>query len=98
MSTQTPISASPGQPKLDTPLEVYYYVYSEVYKMRTNILLDDELMNEAFKYSQVKTKKELIREALKEYVENHRRLDMRQLQGKISFKENYDYKKLRGRQ
>jgi Arc/MetJ family transcription regulator len=38
-------------------------------KMRTNIVLDDELVEEAFEFSQaISTKKELIEMALKEYV------------------------------
>jgi len=63
--------------------------------MRTNIVLDDELVKEAFKYSRAKTKKELIHEALREYVENRRRMDLRELRGKISFRDDYDYKSLR---
>lgn len=63
--------------------------------MRTNIVLDDELVNEAFKYSNVKTKKELIHQALSEYIENHRRMDLEHLKGKIGFRDDYDYKKLR---
>ena len=63
--------------------------------MRTNIMLDDELVNEAFKHSLAKTKKELLHEALKEYVETHRRMDLRQIRGKISFYDGYDYKGLR---
>ncbi|RLC71469.1 MAG: type II toxin-antitoxin system VapB family antitoxin [Chloroflexi bacterium] len=63
--------------------------------MRTNIVLDDELVKEAFKYSLAKTKKELIHEALREYVENRRRKDLRELKGKIDFREDYDYKSLR---
>jgi len=63
--------------------------------MRTNIVLDDELVNEALKRSHARTKRELIQEALKEYVENRRRMDLRQLRGKISFHNDYDYKKLR---
>ncbi len=63
--------------------------------MRTNIVLDDELLREAFKYSKAKTKKELIHEALREYVEARRRVDLRKLRGKISFREDYDYKALR---
>jgi Arc/MetJ family transcription regulator len=43
--------------------------------MRTNIVLDDKLMEEAFKFSQaISTKKELIETALKEYVNNRKRL------------------------
>ncbi len=63
--------------------------------MRTNIDLDESLVNEAFKFVKVKTKKELVRIALKEFVENHKRKDLRELQGKIHFREGYDYKKLR---
>ena len=63
--------------------------------MRTNIVLDDVLMEEAFKRSQARTKKDLIHEALSEYVENRRRMDLHQLRGKISFQDDYDYKRLR---
>lgn len=63
--------------------------------MRTNIVLDDKLVKEAFKYSKVKTKKDLVETALKEFVENHRRMDIRELRGKIAFQSNYDYKSLR---
>jgi Arc/MetJ family transcription regulator len=66
--------------------------------MRTNIILDDNLVQEAFKYSRANTKKELIHLALKEFVENRRRLNLLDLEGKIEFAENYDYKKLRERQ
>ena len=36
--------------------------------MRTNIVIDDELLNEAFSVSNAKTKKDLIHEALKEFI------------------------------
>lgn len=63
--------------------------------MRTNIVLDDKLVAEAFKYSASKTKKDLLNEALREFVENHRRRDLRELRGKIEFHEGYDYKAMR---
>ncbi|MEW6380993.1 MAG: type II toxin-antitoxin system VapB family antitoxin [bacterium] len=63
--------------------------------MRTNVVLDDELIQEAFKHANVKTKKELITIALQEFVRNHSKLDLRDLKGKIAFQEDYDYKKLR---
>lgn len=63
--------------------------------MRTNIVLNANLVKEAFKYSKVKTKKDLVETALKEFVENHRRMDIRDLKGKISFQANYDYKSMR---
>jgi Arc/MetJ family transcription regulator len=63
--------------------------------MRTNIVIDDELLRKAFRYSKAKTKKDLINEALKKFVEDHSRMDLRMLKGKIRFKENYDHKSLR---
>ena len=64
--------------------------------MRTNIVLNDELVREAFFYSQVvTTKRELIETALKEYVNNRKRKNIRELKGKIMFRDNYDYKNMR---
>ena len=63
--------------------------------MRTNIVLDEGLVKKAFKVSNIKTKRELITTALKEFVNNHLRKDIRDLRGKISFREGYDYKSLR---
>jgi Arc/MetJ family transcription regulator len=63
--------------------------------MRTNIVLDDETVKTAFRYSKAKTKKELINEALKELIASRQRLDLRDLRGKIEFRSDYDYKKLR---
>jgi Arc/MetJ family transcription regulator len=63
--------------------------------VRTNIVLDDELVEEAFRHSNAKTKRELVDMALREFVDNHRRKDVRELRGKISFHPGYDYKKLR---
>ena len=40
--------------------------------MRTNIVLDDQLIAEAFKYSTVKTKSKLVNLALKEFVSHSR--------------------------
>ena len=63
--------------------------------MRTNIVLDDSLVKEALKLSRVKTKKELVTQALKEFVENRKRLNLMDLFGKIEFAKNYNYKALR---
>ena len=53
--------------------------------MRTNIILDDSLVQEAFKYCNVNSKKELIHLALKEFVERRRHLNLLDLEGKIQF-------------
>lgn len=63
--------------------------------MRTNIVLDDELINKAFRYSKAKTKKELVHEALEEMISSRQRLDLNALKGNIEFKDDYDYKKIR---
>lgn len=63
--------------------------------MRTNIVLDEELVEEAFKVSRAKTKKELVHQALKEFIENRKRLNIQDLFGKIKFSDSYDYKKMR---
>ena len=63
--------------------------------MRTNIDLDDELVREALKIGGVKTKKELVYLALKEFLDNRRRLNLLDLEGRIEFAEGYDYKEMR---
>ena len=63
--------------------------------MRTNIVIDDELVKEAFKYTDVSTKKDLIDHVLKEFINNNRRLDLREIRGEIEFRDDYDYKRLR---
>jgi len=64
--------------------------------MRTNIVLDDSLVNEAFKYAEnIHTKRELIEVALKEFVTIRKVKNLRDLKGKIHFDDSYDYKKMR---
>ena len=63
--------------------------------MRTNIVLDDELVKQAFKVTHLRTKKALITIALKEFLQNHSRKNIRDLQGKIRFYKGYDHKSLR---
>ena len=63
--------------------------------MRTNIVLDDQLVAQAMKYTKIKTKKEVIALALRELVESRKRLDLADLQGKVQFVEGYDYKAMR---
>ena len=64
--------------------------------MRTNIVLNDELVNEAFMFSQtISTKRELIEVALREYVNIRKRKNIRDLKGKIKFRDGYDYRDMR---
>ena len=63
--------------------------------MRTNIVIDDALLEEAFSVSRARTKKDLVHEALRELIRIKRRKDMAELAGSIEFHEGYDHKKLR---
>jgi len=63
--------------------------------VRTNVVLDESLVDEALKLSNAKTKRQLIHEALKEFVDNRKRLNLLDLSGKIKFVERYNYKRMR---
>jgi Arc/MetJ family transcription regulator len=63
--------------------------------MRTNIVLNETLVKEAFHYAKVSTKRELIDLALREFIENHKRRNISDLRGKVKLNPDYDYKSLR---
>jgi Arc/MetJ family transcription regulator len=63
--------------------------------VRTNIVLDDQLVEEAFRLSRAKTKRELIHEALREFVRVRGEPSLLELKGKIRFAKGYDHRKLR---
>jgi Arc/MetJ family transcription regulator len=63
--------------------------------MRTNIILDDVLIQKALALSDLKSKKDVVNAALTEYVTLRERRDISNLRGKIRFADDYDYKKSR---
>jgi Arc/MetJ family transcription regulator len=63
--------------------------------VRTNIVIDDELIKEAFSVSRAKTKKDLVHEALEELIRLKKRKDLAELSGRISFYPGFDHKELR---
>jgi Arc/MetJ family transcription regulator len=63
--------------------------------MRTNILIDDDLLEQAFSLSSARTKRDLIHEALELFVAIKKRKDLSELAGSISFYDGYDHKALR---
>ncbi|MCW3488596.1 type II toxin-antitoxin system VapB family antitoxin [Dethiobacter alkaliphilus] len=65
--------------------------------MRTNIVIDDKLLEQAMHVSGLTTKKDVVNKALSEFVQRHTRKDLRELQGKIQFADDYDYKIMRKR-
>jgi Arc/MetJ family transcription regulator len=63
--------------------------------MRTNIVIDEDLLNEAFSVSDARTKKDLVHEALTEFIRIKKRKDLTELAASIKFYKNYDHKKMR---
>ena len=63
--------------------------------MRTNIDINDNLLEEAFSVSSARTKRDLIHEALREYIRLKKRKDLTELAGSIEFYKGYNHKKLR---
>jgi Arc/MetJ family transcription regulator len=63
--------------------------------MRTNIEIEDKLLEDAFAVSHLRTKKDLIHEALRAYIRLKKRKDLTELAGFIEFSAEFDHKKMR---
>jgi len=63
--------------------------------VRTNIELDDELVDEARQLTGIATKRALVEEALRALIAARRRRSLLDLEGKIAFAEGYDHRELR---
>lgn len=62
--------------------------------LRTNIELDEELVSEAMKLTQINTKKALVNYALKELVRKVKRKNLLRLEGKVKWEGNlYEMRK-----
>lgn len=60
--------------------------------MRTNVVLDEDLVEEALALTGVRTKRQLLREALQELIRARKKKDLTDLAGKIRFADGYDPK------
>ncbi len=60
--------------------------------MRTNIVLNDDLVREATMLTGITTKRELVEVALRELIHNKKKKNLFDLAGQIDFVDNYDYK------
>jgi hypothetical protein len=65
--------------------------------MPTNLAIDEKLLEEALRISGLKTKKNTVNEALREFIQRRRQKDIISLFGKIEMDESYDYKRERSR-
>lgn len=63
--------------------------------MRTNIVLDDDLVREALEVTGARTKKEVVHLALQELVRSHKKKNLADLAGRIRFKKGFDHKVMR---
>ncbi len=52
-------------------------------KMRTNIVIDEELMKKGIRYTGLRTKKELVNYALRELIQRKERKEILRLKGKL---------------
>ncbi|MCP3887436.1 MAG: type II toxin-antitoxin system VapB family antitoxin [Desulfobulbaceae bacterium] len=65
--------------------------------MATNLAIDHELLSEALDISGLKTKKDTVNLALKEFINKRKQVEIIELFGKMDPDSNYDYKKGRTR-
>ncbi len=63
--------------------------------MRTNIVLDDDLIEEAFAVTGLRTKREVVRLALQELVRARRKKDLTELAGRVALRRGFDHKAMR---
>jgi len=65
--------------------------------MPTNLAIEDNLIIEAQKLGKHRTKKDTVNEALKEYIQRRKQLEIIRLFGKVDYDKNYNYKSGRTR-
>ena len=64
--------------------------------MASNLALDDKLLNQAMEIGHLRTKRETVNLALQEFIQRRKQIKILDLAGKISFREDWKYKKDRG--
>jgi len=65
--------------------------------MPTNLAIDDLLLREAQRVGKKKTKKDVVNEALAEYIQRRRQAEIIEVFGTVDYDEEYDYKAARSR-
>lgn len=61
--------------------------------MATNLAIDQELLNRALKVGGLKTKKDTVNLALREFINHRKQIEIINLFGKMDPDPDYDYKK-----
>lgn len=65
--------------------------------MATNLAIDDNILIMAQKIAGIKTKKDTVNLALKEFIQRRKQEEIISLFGKIEYEDDYDYKDMRTR-
>ena len=65
--------------------------------MPTNLAIDDDLLRESLRLGGLKTKRETVNQALREFVARRKRLESIKYFGTIEFDPGWDHKKMRRR-
>jgi Arc/MetJ family transcription regulator len=65
--------------------------------MATNLSIDAELLETALKTGGLKTKKDTVNLALKEFIQRRKNADILSMFGKVEYDTDYDYKESRRR-
>ena len=60
--------------------------------MATNLAIDDKLLNTAKKIGKHKTKRATVNEALEEYIQRRKQLEILKIFGTVNYDEDYNYK------
>jgi Arc/MetJ family transcription regulator len=63
--------------------------------MPTNLAIDDRLLDLALSVGGYRTKRDTVNEALREFIQRRKRLELLKLVGKIEYDRRYDYKQER---
>jgi Arc/MetJ family transcription regulator len=71
-------------------MKMYFYTHKLGDNMRTNIVLDDKLVERAQKLSGIKTKREVVQEALRTFIQLREQAEVRSLRGKLQWDGNLD--------
>ncbi len=65
--------------------------------MATNLMINDKLLTKAKRVGRFRTKRETVDVALREFVQRRKTPKIVKLFGTVDFRDDWDYRKMRGR-
>ncbi len=73
----------------------HQFTFGETIKMNIQLQIDEKLLQEALELGQHQSQQILIEEALREYIQRRKQVNILDLFGTIEYDDNYDYKQQR---